>query len=203
MKNTKNRETLPTIIVYKSFHFDGKRSLKKIVNYYFHYKSFHFKSWKNQWIFWHFFFIFRPYRTSTRIISSIHRRQHCGYQLSNALYNSSDQKQGQNRRQTCFRTFSRKCEKSSIWRRFSALSDHPLDPNARWFWSWRFLHSCFWRVFLDFDHQWQCCQTSFETFEIRSYQSQSNQIRYVQFRFTTWQVNFVKLFYHFTDFRYF
>ena len=29
MKNTKNRETLPTIIVYKSFHFDGKRSLKK------------------------------------------------------------------------------------------------------------------------------------------------------------------------------
>ena len=172
------------------------------MNYYFHYKSFHFKSWKNQWIFWHFF-IFRPYRTSTRIISSIHRRQHCGYQLSNALYNSSDQKQGQNRRQTCFRTFSRKCEKSSIWRRFSALSDHPLDPNARWFWSWRFLHSCFWRIFLDFDHQWQCCQTSFETFEICSYQSQSNQIRYVQFRFTTWQVNFVKLFYHFTDFRYF
>ena len=150
-----------------------------------------------------FFLFFRPYRTSTRIISSIHRRQHCGYQLSNALYNSSDQKQGQNRRQTCFRTFSRKCEKSSIWRRFSALSDHPLDPNARWFWSWRFLHSCFWRIFLDFDHQWQCCQTSFETFEICSYQSQSNQIRYVQFRFTTWQVNFVKLFYHFTDFRYF
>ena len=203
MKNSKNRETLFTIIVYKSFHFDGKRSLKNRVNYYFHYKSFHFKSWKKSMNFLTFFFIFRPYRTSTRIISSIHRRQHCGYQLSNALYNSSDQKQGQNRRQTCFRTFSRKCEKSSIWRRFSALSDHPLDPNARWFWSWRFLHSCFWRIFLDFDHQWQCCQTSFETFEICSYQSQSNQIRYVQFRFTTWQVNFVKLFYHFTDFRYF
>ena len=35
MKNSKNLETLFTIIVYKSFHFDGKNHLKNHENFIF------------------------------------------------------------------------------------------------------------------------------------------------------------------------